>query len=76
MTRNNILIEFTSERVEDINALEAILKPLWYCLPDFQREGDKVRILAEQHEINEILSKLQPENKAFLKSDLVPFIEN
>lgn len=71
MTRHNILIEFdvTHSKIELFERLEKVCKDNELFLAEWQREGDKIRILSEFREIKSMLFK---EFDQF-ELDLMPF---
>jgi len=71
MTRNNVLLEFSlvSSKLELFERLETICKNNELFLAEWQREGDKIRILSEYGEIKQMLFK---EFDQF-ELDLMPF---
>lgn len=71
MIRHNVLLEFdvTHSKLEFFERLEKICKGNELFLAEWQREGDKIRILSEYGEIKSMLIK---EFDQF-ELDLMPF---
>lgn len=72
MTRHNVLLEFSlvSSKLELFERLETICKNNELFLADWQREGDKIRILSEFGEIKSMLFKEFDQHEL----DLLPYV--
>jgi hypothetical protein len=77
MTRNNLLLEFTSSNGSLLDRLETICKNNELFLAEWQRDGNKIRILSEMREINPMICKeFSQEELDKLTFVVIPFEEN
>jgi len=76
LSRQNILLEFTSSKPELVDRLEKAFEKSWAWIVEFGREGDKVRVLSEFGEIKDVIFKnFKQEELKEIPYKVIPFEE-